>query len=263
MGLRNRGKATPQDFNKKGAKFIGKITRETETRGVYAPSICTATMVSESIVLSAAHCVTSIEDRAKFTKGRILFQLGYNELENTKIHETHLKIIKTGSKKTAFYGRASLDFSYDWVLLEMETPYNKIGAMKIADVKDLRDLKDLSLMVAGYGHSFSKGQYITIQDSCSARNEVNKDLYAIDCDTSVGDSGAPIYTCDAAGECTIYGINSGTSVRPQKNISLARLYRETGHPYHFDPKDQDNDKFNRINIIVGAGAFKDAYLDLL
>ncbi|MDB2426195.1 hypothetical protein N9W41_01485 [bacterium] len=97
-----------------------------------------------------------------------------------------------------------------WVILEMDTEliFENHFHIESLNKKDLNS----KLSTAGYSPQFnnnSEDLTYSIND-CRIHKTVYNDQVAMhDCDSSYGDSGAPIYKCDKEGFCQIFALHIG------------------------------------------------------
>lgn len=175
-----------QDMKKTPYRYIGRLIG-TDGR------VCTASLVGEKMILTAAHCIADPD--GTINKGNFYFELGRSKT-----------IAVAGSlTKYAKYGNlgpyVTLDRRQnDWALLSLQEPLGaNHGYFKVADPEQIKrnnNIYELDMTIAGYGVKFSGGHYMTQHRGCRFRNALG-DLYRHDCDTWGGDSGAAMCSLQA------------------------------------------------------------------
>ena len=161
---------------------------------------CTASLIGENLILTAAHCIYDSETGALYSN--FDFYLGVNGNESF-----------TSSKLLSVWKGSSTpkkDGSYqDWAIAKIEKPLGKIfGYFGIKEVKSHTDNNAYNVALPGYGHLFEEGKVLTVDEGCNIRKVVYSVLLYHDCDMSKGDSGSPLLKCDKNDRCYVVGVNS-------------------------------------------------------
>lgn len=147
-------------------------------------SFCTASLVWKNLILTAAHCVFS---NGEFMKGNYKFLLGASQGKN--VAESEISYVWWGTTNP----QAHRDL--DWAIIKLTKPlgeqYGYFGWK--TSTEELQN----GFMQAGYGNLFYKGESMTEVKKCSMKAIFEeKGLLYHDCDSSQGDSGSPLFTCD-------------------------------------------------------------------
>lgn len=156
---------------------------------------CTASLVWKNLIITAAHCV--FKD-GEFLKGKYQFLLGASN--GTSVAESGVSYIWWGTADSPN------NRNLDWAILKIEKPlgekYGYFG-WKPSTEENLENV-----MQAGYGSLFYQGKSMTGVQECSARAFLpEKGFIYHDCDTSTGDSGSPLFTCDQKNTCFIVALH--------------------------------------------------------
>jgi V8-like Glu-specific endopeptidase len=148
-------------------------------------------------VLTAAHCVLK-HNGAGIMKGDYVFQLNYDN--GTYSDSSSVSYIWYGTKKP------KKNRVKDWAILRLTKSLGvKYGYFKLGE--DINTpVYDVSL--SGFGQYFYHGEKLSIMDSCEFVDSVygQDKLIRHNCDSSSGDSGAPIFKCSDI-SCELSGMH--------------------------------------------------------
>lgn len=145
---------------------------------------CTASLIDEEHILTAAHCVTNSKTKS-FVSG--YYTIEFPGLYPMTINVDMTRVILDGNKvSTNDYA----DRSKDWAIIKLDTPIDsEYGSFQITTSKTHK-LNTPIYSIAGYGESIIRN--FTKLDKCKLKKDLGKYFYH-SCDGIPGDSGAPIY----------------------------------------------------------------------
>lgn len=191
-------------------------------------SQCTATLVAEDILLTAAHCVLSSLEKENDViklKKQIVFRVGY---QNDGIEETFVDATVAVKIVMGNYIDNEMDPSHhtkDWALVKISRPIGKIyGYYDVLPTPFPReDYSKVPLSMVSFPGDRTQPQY---QSGCFITN-LYKGSYFTDCDTVGGSSGASLLKCDEQNRnCKVVAVNAGNIT-----LSNARLGLVVNHTY--------------------------------
>lgn len=174
---------------------------------------CTATLVAEDVVLTAAHCLWNQRTGRWYPAKYLTFVAGV-EKESfqgyAKGKSVQIAPGYTFSKQNAFDR-----VKYDWALLRLKEPLGKkLGFLPLLPASKIT--KGKSLVQAGYRGD--RAFVLTVQTGCRVKAlHDGKRLVQSDCRTTGGDSGGPVLAKEADGWYLV-GLHSG---RLESDESLA------------------------------------------
>ena len=156
---------------------------------------CTASLVWKNLIITAAHCV--FKD-GEFLKGKYQFLLGASN--GTSVAESGVSYIWWGTADS------QNNRKLDWAILKIEKPLGEqfgYFGWKPSTEENLENV-----MQAGYGSLFYQGKSMTGVQDCSAQAFFpEQGLIYHDCDSSTGDSGSPLFSCDEKNTCFIVALH--------------------------------------------------------
>lgn len=209
----------------KARGLIGKL---------YSPSgkPCTASLVGDRLILTAAHCIAN-ESKTRVEQGSFTFLLGFHngasraESSAEPVDWGHLN--STNSREG------------DWALLRLGRSLgDEFGYFGIQNLSPL-NYTNVDLYLAGYANQFGFGDRLSMARDCRFQNNTNNmKLLEHDCDSSDGDSGGPLFVCQANG-CSIVAMH----VADYRQGASTSVHRETYSDAY-------------ANVAVSAGQFLDA-----
>lgn len=183
--------------DKQARQFVGKLISPNGTK-------CTASLVGEDLVLTAAHCVAN-ESYTDLARGTYAFHLGYDNGRSSATSEVSY----------IWWGELKGNLSKDWALVKLKKPLGKDGYFGVR-VLSASNFTDYNLNISGYSKQFYNGERLTIAKNCRFQSsDQNMQLLYNDCDITEGDSGAPVYVCDGS-SCYIVAIHVAANQDGQK-----------------------------------------------
>ena len=168
-------------------------------------SVCTATLISPKILLTAAHCV--IKNNKVYFKPqelKVQFYVGSNVKKQHQIAVRTIHVLDDFKN----YGFARL--WQDWAFIEIQHSYKPQGAFP----KIMEPTKyPMNVWQAGFGPHQHDVLYIDEQCKILRRE---KNIWRTNCLIVPGDSGGPLFGKDSQGHIYIVGVNS--ALRTQGEI---------------------------------------------
>ena len=192
-----------------GLLYSEKIEGSSPTGIQISSEVCTATLISRNLILTAAHCFTDNEEKLNLDK-KITFLAGYQSGQalggEFKVYPLNLYYKDLGLNDRNWKGK-------DWLIARLNAPAgDRLGYMRIPSPKELaqylRQGTNLKLGIAGYSHDFfTRLDSAGLDLNCHAHGF--KDGYLIhDCATEKGSSGGAIVTQGKDGKWDqILGVN--------------------------------------------------------
>ncbi|MFS2317052.1 trypsin-like serine peptidase [Maricaulis sp. D1M11] len=154
---------------------------------------CTATLVGESVLITAAHCISGesrISARGEFTTG---FDLPGGPRRARIIDY----LVDRNWDDRRFNTTDDIDGT-DWALLRIDTPLGAelghVGVLELVDREGRRQARNARLLQAGY--SWDTGSHLSGNEDCSIDQVYRDNTMAHNCDTTRGDSGSPFLVRD-------------------------------------------------------------------
>lgn len=243
---------------------------------------CTASMVSPTVAITAAHCMSNgpaIKPSAMSLQKQAIFPS--KPLKIARFY-THM------GENSGWDGRRS----NDWLILVTETPsqdtsnYSKV----LRDVPADLGAGKTKLMLAGYSSDLNQGNYLTLHYGCTAKKgqNIKGGMYFTNCENAKGSSGAPVMTADPP--YSIVGIHTamlttpkdefysvetfsdnfintlervaGQSVIASAVLPLAPISRENLRSNTQIQNINRVEKYIRIGVITPKGISKETFIDI-
>ncbi len=149
-------------------------------------SFCTAVLISQELVLTAAHCVFDRKGEIVAPE-EIIFRAGYvagDELAKRRV----TKVVTDANYRTQSDGKINGQMMrHDVALLRLDRPIQSSEADPFSVHADPRDGEKVSVLSYGRGRS----EHPSWQKDCSVL-ERGGGVLVFDCDVTFGSSGAPV-----------------------------------------------------------------------
>lgn len=177
-------------------------------------SFCSATLISERLVLTAAHCLFHPETRRRIPDGDLTFQAG---LRNGRPEA--LRGVRRSAVPAAYVLRTRPDLESvgnDLALLELDLP---LGANRIRPIPTGRDATPRSeVTVVSYGAE--REAHASIEEGCLIL-EGQDAVRVLSCHVVQGSSGAPVLRVTEAGPEVVAVISATATDRSGTALSMA------------------------------------------
>jgi protease YdgD len=220
------------DPSRMPARAVGRL----ETQGGY---ICTATLVADDIILTAAHCV--MDEKGRHMKP-LVFNAGIDHGEAVATANILAVIVDPDYDPVHQFNRKSIDdpvFGRDWALLTLDAPIGKqagkidVFAATKAQLDRIVNSSSSDVIQIGYGGQ--SGFRPKLRHDCGPADVLNARYYTTQCGLVKGDSGSPLLVHED-GKYRIIGINYAWV---------------------------DLDYINHVFLVVGSAAFDPTLKDLV
>ncbi|WP_162560039.1 trypsin-like serine peptidase [Methylotetracoccus oryzae] len=149
-------------------------------------SHCTGTLVAPDTVLTAAHCVYSRLASRWLEPGEIVFVAGFRR--DTDAGYSRGKTIRRSPQADPTAVTAD-SIAHDWALITLETPL----PVRPVEVRTLSPAKDGTVALETAGYAQDRPYLLSLDDGCRIRERAfGGKVLVTDCDSTRGDSGAPL-----------------------------------------------------------------------
>ncbi|MGH6882512.1 trypsin-like serine peptidase [Hypericibacter sp.] len=220
------------DPSKMPARAVGRL----ETQGGY---ICTATLVAEDIILTAAHCV--MDDKGRHKKP-LQFNAGIDHGDAVATANVTAVHVDPDYDPVHQFDGKTIDnpiFGRDWALLKLDAPIGRdtgtidVFAATRSDLEGIVDDTKSDVIQIGYGGQ--GGFRPKLRHRCGPADVLDARYYTTQCGLVKGDSGSPLL------------------------LHQGEKYRIIGINYAW----VDLDYVNHVFLVVGSAAFAPTLKDLV
>jgi V8-like Glu-specific endopeptidase len=218
---------------------IGRLRSSPDARGMI--DICTATLVENDVILTAAHCFF---DKGTVKNGDFFFQpMMVNGASPVTAHV--ISVVYDTRYPSMSEDQA---IGHDWALAKLDQDLGSAqGTIPVYDADPflLSNLTstEKAITLVGYSGDYNDGKTATISKNCSVRKSGMGSIMYHDCSMTPGASGGPLLIQTRDDKWVVVGVN------------VAERVDSAGHEYH-DPTYADSNANLAVSSVEFFGQWK-------
>lgn len=152
-----------------------------------AQGFCTGALISERLVLTAAHCLFDKDTGRRFADTDLVFQAGWRNGRAAAEGRVLRSVVHPGYNPTG--GAEIGNVAHDLALLELTHPIRNRGVTPFAVYSEPRHGDQVGVVSYGRGRSEAP----SLQESCRVIDRDRNGVLMMSCSVDFGSSGAPVF----------------------------------------------------------------------